>query len=151
MKLVVVAVVFLLGVGTLLFISVLEGSIAVHQVHAIASGEITEECRVEGGKIASIESRADPVKFTVTPEKDPGVTLLVVSDRFPPDNFREDIPVSIRGRYDRSRGAFVATEITTACPSKYDGKKEGAKSEGGAYGEPSAAPVTVPPTPAQTN
>ena len=130
MKLFLVAVVFLLGVGTLLFISVLEGSVAIHQVQEVASGEFIGECRVEGGKIASIESRANPVKFTVTPEKVPGILLTVVSDRFPPDNFREDIPVSIRGRYDRSRSAFVATEITTACPSKYDGKKEGEGNSG---------------------
>ena len=140
MKLFLVAVVFLAGVGVLLFMSILEGSISVYTVNDIASGKYArEDCRVEGGKIASIERRASPVEFTVTPEKDPGVTLKVVSDKFPPDNFRTDIPVSVRGHYDRSRGAFVATEVTTACPSKYDGKKgEGPEAvpDMPAYGDP---------------
>lgn len=123
MKFAVIGVVFLCGVGALLWISIAQASIKNYTVTEVLSPDYGgEECRVDNGKLVRVINKADPLKFVIRDKKDPNVLMTVISDRHPPDNLRYDNDVGLRGTFDRSTGMFRAEEVTTKCPSKYQGE-----------------------------
>ena len=141
MRLVIVGSIIFLALGVLVTLAIIEGRIPVYRVNEFAEAlaaeravftadpatgkESGEECRIDG-EILSIQSHTSPLRFTICPPKSPGVTLKVESSKNPPDNFKDKTPISVRGRYDREKGAFIATDMTTQCPTKYEAefKKE---------------------------
>ena len=48
---------------------------------------------------------------------------LVVVGADVPGNLKKAAHVTMEGRYDAKRGAFVATLLQTQCPSRYEGKE----------------------------
>ena len=40
-----------------------------------------------------------------------------------PGNLKKAAHVTMEGRYDAKRGAFIATMLQTQCPSRYEGKE----------------------------
>ena len=124
MKLFLVGVVFLVAVGFFVWMGILEASIPHFKIHELKAGEFTEECRIDGGKVLSVESRKNPLTFTIYSPSSPTLHLRVTSPRNPPDNFFEGCTVALRGKYDPQSGEFHAEDVTTACPSKYEDSKE---------------------------
>lgn len=155
MKFVVIGILFLGGVGALLWISVAQSSIKAFKVHEVlAERPSGQECRVDNGTILKILNPANPLEFTVVDGDDPTQILRVVSKRNPPDNFKEGGMVALRGVWENSTNAFRAVEITTKCPTKYEAAPGGAApytpprpgsekppAEGGKYREGSGAKV----------
>ncbi len=124
MKFAVVGSIFFVAVGALLYISVVEGSIPNYKISQVLSPAYRGgECRVDGGKIHKIEQLANPLRFLVSSGDNAAELLKVESPRLPPDNFREGLTVGMRGIYSREKGVFIASDVTTACPSKYAGKE----------------------------
>lgn len=119
MRFAIIGLVFFFAVGTLLYVSIREGAIPVLRIDQIRGSDYQGgECRVDDGKLAAIKRQVDPLRFVVQSEA--GGTLIVESRRHPPDNFKIGNPVGLRGFYDRDRNVFVASHITTACPTKYE-------------------------------
>src|SRR5262245_21973924 len=133
MKLFLVGAVFLLALGVFVWVGVVEGSIPVLKVDDVAAkGPEGQVIRVEEGLIGSIEKTGSRLIFTIKSGKKEGVQLVVESQQSTPPNFRVGLNVSVKGLYDRKTGKFTASEVTTACPSRY-------KAAG-----PEAAPVRPP-------
>jgi hypothetical protein len=99
---------------------VVEGSIPVYKVDddrvRQSQGVVI---RVEEGVIAAIEKVGSPLIFTIHSAKNPNVLLGVESGQSAPDNFRVGNAVSVKGIYDSKAGKFMASEVVTACPSRY--------------------------------
>lgn len=138
MKLVVAALVFLGALGVFIWMGIVEGSVPVLGIQSLKSEGFTGECRIDDGVVHSIERMASPLVFTIRSEKDPRLLLAVESNRIPPDNFSQGKKVSVKGSYDPPTQKFIADQVTTACPSKYEASKEGQKAG------PAAAPSTAP-------
>ena len=129
MRFAVIGLVFFLAVGTLLVIGVRAGSISHYKIHELTSSAYGgEECRLDGATIASIESRSAPLRFTIRSES--GDTLVIESRRHPPDNFKIGNGVGLRGYYRGEKQVFDANDVTTACPSKYEGAEAKANGKG---------------------
>ncbi len=100
-------------------------------------------CRIEGGVIHSIESVAPSLRFTIRPEKSQGPTLAVEARCGAPDNFKLGNKVSICGTFDALAEKFIADEVQTACPSKYEASKDAGAAKPGGATSTAAAPLTV--------
>lgn len=124
MKLFVTGLVFLSALGAFVWLGVVEGRVPVFGLQKIKSEGYTGECRVDDGVVHSIESMSAPLVFTIRSDKSPGVHLAVEFKRLAPDNFKVGVNVGLRGSYDPAKERFLATEVVTACPSKYEASKE---------------------------
>lgn len=140
MKFALIGLVFMSAVTTLLVLGFQAGSIPHYKIHQVtAKAYDGGECRLDGAKIVSIESPANPLKFTIQDEA--GASVQVISKRHPPDNFKIGNGVGLRGYYRASQGVFEADDVTTACPSKYEA---GASTDGKRAPIDLDAPGTTP-------
>ena len=53
-----------------------------------------------------------------------------------PQGLKKAAHVTLEGRFDRKRNAFIATLVQTQCPSKYEGQQVPAIQERGDDGQP---------------
>jgi len=100
-------------------------------VHANLESLVGEGANYQGkyvrteGKVVgdSIQWDAAQVElsFVIAGKTDPGVTMPVVYHNVRPDNFQDGTEVMVGGRYSPGQ-TFVAEELTTKCPSKYEEK-----------------------------
>jgi cytochrome c-type biogenesis protein CcmE len=142
MKFAIIGFCFLTAVGVLLGIAIAEASVPMLSVREVLEQRHAgEACRVDGVIIASIEALADPLTFTTIDEGVPNRRLKVVSSAPAPDNFKVGIRVGVHGVFDAQAGVFRAVQVSTQCPSKYEGK--GAK--GAKPGAAPADPLLFPP------
>jgi len=136
MKIVVPFLLILAGLVGLIAMGVAQGGIPEVQVAQVVQGDFADREVKVHGFLAEIHSAERPLRFTVCDKEDPDVTLDVVCDRTRPDTFLEDYDVAVQGRWDSERGQFVADQIFTKCPSKYEAEaKEGS---GGPATQPEA-------------
>ena len=125
MRLVVIATIFLAAVGVLVGVGLSESAVAVVDFDQLVLEPDQfrgEEVMVEA-KILEIASMS-PLAFTVATEGFDDHAVQVTSEVAPPENFRRDGGVMLRGVYDASKREFHATRITTKCPSRYDTEEE---------------------------
>jgi cytochrome c-type biogenesis protein CcmE len=127
-RLVVVSLIFAAAVGVLIWVGTVQASIPVIRVSEVLARSPDGYMQVDDGKIVEIAS-LEPLRFSVAPAKDPAAILWVESRLAPPENFRKDIEVSLRGEYRKDRQTFEATRISTQCPSKYEASKEAEKAK----------------------
>ena len=131
-KLLIVSFILAGALSYIAWVGIVEASIPVLQIPQLQSDAYPGgTVQIDGGKIARIESLT-PLVFTVAPDGDPSLQIRVRSSRLAPENFKEGIPVSLRGEYDRSRNEFVAYKVSTQCPSRYEAAKEAKKDASGA-------------------
>lgn len=144
MKPFVLATLFLGALSVFVVMGVIKGSVPVLPIAEVRASKPVGPIGVDEGVIATIESRGHPLRFTVKP-KDGGELLVVESPRIAPQNFKPGNSVSLRGYYKADEGKFIAEEIFTACPSKYEAARQSAdsKTAPAAYSNPGA--TTVPP------
>ena len=122
MKFGIIGFIFLSAVGALLWISIAQASIPALMVREVtAKAPVGEQCRVDNGRVVEVLQDANPLRFTIVDDKDPGTVLMVESNRHRPDALEADKGVGLRGVYDRSTGIFHAFDVSTKCPSKYEG------------------------------
>jgi hypothetical protein len=138
MKLVVIGGVFLGAIGILIWLGV--ETIPVVAIQELQARTDIDVCRIDDGVIHSIERPADPLEFTIRSESRPDLLLAVRTPRTQPDNFKVGIKVSVKGRFDAKEKRFLADELMTKCPSRYEASKMPA--EGG--GAPAAPAGKVP-------
>jgi cytochrome c-type biogenesis protein CcmE len=123
-KLFIVGVVFLSAMGVLVWIGIVEGSIPVLTVAQALSQPAGKVCRIDKAKIHSIESLSNPLLFTIAADENSSQTIRVESRESAPDNFSVGKNVGVKGVYDSKAGRFMASEVTTQCPSKYEASKD---------------------------
>jgi len=120
MKLAIIGIVFLVAIGVLVWVGVVEGGIPVLSVQELKSTLHAGQCRIDDGLILSIENDHNPLEFTIRSESNPDARLSVSTQRTRPDNFKAGNKVSVRGVYDPVKKKFIADEVLTACPSRYE-------------------------------
>ena len=140
MKLVVIGVLFLGAIGVLIWMAV--DTIPVVAIQDVKARKDLGVCRIDDGVIHSIEKPADPLEFTIRAESNPQILLAVRTPRTQPDNFKIGNKVSVKGIYDAGQGKFVADELMTKCPSRYEASKIPA--EGGPAPGPAPVAQKVP-------
>ena len=144
MKLAIVGVVFLTAIGVLVYMGVVEAGIPMVKIKDLLATEWKgdhqpQTCQIDEVKIASIEHQPSPLEFTISSASEPGVLLKVKSRRNPPDLFEVGKGVHLKGVYDPKTKTFIAEEVVTNCPSKYEASKSA--------GLPPASPSSAPPPP----
>ena len=129
-KLLVAATVLLLTVGFLVF-NALGSSMAYFQTvsELRESGrDLTgEQVRVGGDVVPGSVSRVglgDELRFTIT---DGRQTMDVVYDGVVPDIFKDDVEVVAEGSVGPD-GVFVAENLLTKCPSRFEAEEQSATS-----------------------
>lgn len=145
-KLLVPVVLLLLGVVTLISISISEGGVPELQVKDLASGRYDGRDVKVHGLLHEIQSGVRPLRFRLADKTDPTALIDVWADETRPDTFQVSYDVAVEGHWDKAERRFVAERVFTKCPSKYEAvEKEGIGSEA-AYREKKggAAPDTGP-------
>ncbi len=121
------AVPFLLifgGLAGLVAMGVAQGGVPEAQVHQIVAGEFPDREVKVHGFLAAIESAERPLRFSVVDKENPELRIPVVCDRTRPDTFQETYDVAVQGRWDPEAKHFVADQIFSKCPSKYEAESK---------------------------
>ena len=144
MKVVIPFVLIFAGLAALIAMGVTQGGIPELQVEQVLAGEYPgHEVKVHGF-LDSIESGERPLRFKVR-AKESDVVIDVVCDKSKPDTFQQDYDVAVQGHWNAEQSEFVAEQIFTKCPSKYEAEaKEGIGSPDMAYETGSEAAETEP-------
>jgi cytochrome c-type biogenesis protein CcmE len=130
-KVIIVIVLFAAAVGGAVTLALLEGGIEYRTVpHLTSSSYGGERVKVKA-QVTSIQSQFKPTQFTCIdipaegtnpPENAPVIQVIYEGDDVP-QNLKRAAHVTMEGRYDSERGAFIATVLQTQCPSRYEGKE----------------------------
>jgi cytochrome c-type biogenesis protein CcmE len=144
MKVVIPFVLIFAGLAALIAMGVSQGGIPELQVEQVVAGEYPDREVKVHGFLESIQSSERPLRFKVRAKETDGLVIDVISDRTKPDTFQEDYDVAVQGHWDADKKHFVAEQIFTKCPSKYEAEaKEGIGSPEMAADEPAAPADTT--------
>ena len=95
-----------------------------------------------GVLVASLVLMAGVIYYEFVVERN-GRSVRVVFDGLPPDTFRDDVDATVRGRLQRNN-VFVANEIATRCPSRYEMQSRRQQGEQPPAGMPGHVPAATP-------
>ncbi len=116
---ILVTTILVAAAGILLWVGIIRAAIPVLKVGKLLRGEYPGGVvQVDGGTVKAIRSHT-PLVFVLGGSEGPQSEVLVRSKQFAPENFREGVPVSIRGVYDPATATFEAYRVATQCPSRY--------------------------------
>ncbi len=130
-KVVAVILLFAVAIGGALSLALFEGGIEYRTVTQLTSATYEGERVKVKGQILDIHNDFKPASFTcadIPPEGQqlaenaPFMNVIYEGDDVPA-NFKRAAHVTLEGRYDHKRGAFVASMIQTECPSRYAGQE----------------------------
>ena len=130
-KVVIVIVLFALAVGGAVTLALLEGGIEYRTIPELTAGTYSGERVKVKAQVLEVQNQFKPTQFTaidITPEgqnapTNPAVLQVIYEGDDVPGNLKKAAHVTMEGRYDAKRGAFVATLLQTQCPSRYEGKE----------------------------
>jgi len=127
-KVLAVVLVFAAAVGAAVTLALLEGGIEYRTVPELMSGGYSGERVKVKGQVLAVHSTFRPARFTVCdiPEagSGPGMECRVIYEGDDvPQGLKQAAHVTLEGRFDRARGAFIATLVQTQCPSRYEGQQ----------------------------
>ncbi|MBX3474258.1 MAG: cytochrome c maturation protein CcmE [Planctomycetes bacterium] len=127
-KILIVALLFTAAVAGAVTLALLEGGIEYRTVPQLLSESYGGERVKLKGQVVEIQKEFKPAQFTVVdiPEgsAQPGLSCLVIYEGDDvPQGLKKAAHVTLEGRFDRKRGAFVATMVQTQCPSRYEGQQ----------------------------
>ena len=126
MKVVIPFVLIFSGLAALIAMGVTQGGVPELQVEQVLAGEYPDREVKVHGFLEEIESAERPLRFKVRSKEQPDVVIDVVCDKTKPDTFQEDYDVAVQGHWVADEERFVAEQIFTKCPSKYEAEvKEG--------------------------
>lgn len=120
MKVLIPFVLIFAGLGALITMGVAQGGVPELQVSQVLQGEYPDREVKVHGFLAEIQSEHRPLRFQVRDKENENVLLDVVCDKTKPDTFQEDYDVAVQGRWNAAEKRFVAEQIFTKCPSKYE-------------------------------
>ena len=119
-KLALPVVLILLGVVTLLALSISAGGIPEIQARELRTGAYDgREVKVHG-LLHAIQSDQRPLRFQVRYKNDAGAVIDVLADETRPDTFQVSYDVAVQGRWNAAERRFEADKVFTKCPSKYE-------------------------------
>lgn len=118
-KLVVPLALIVAGFLGLLVVGLREGGVPEIQARELMNGYADTTVRMHG-ILHKIESNERPLRFLVRDKEEKDVLVPVFADKTRPDTFQETFDIAVDGRWDAERRTFVATQILTKCPSKYE-------------------------------
>lgn len=130
-KVFIVAVLFASAVSGAVTLALMEGGIEYRTVNDLTSRSYAGERVRIRAQVVKMQSKFRPTRFTavdIPPEGEPldpdapAIQIVYEGDE-PPQGLRRAAHVTVEGRYDADRGAFVATMLKTQCPSKYEGEE----------------------------
>jgi len=124
MKIFVVAFVFAVAIGTLIWVGVASAGTPVLKVSDLLNGNYDQQhagkrVQIDNGNIVAIESR-QPMRFDIASKDSPDMVVHVVCERSAPDNFKVDVHASCTGTFDSASRTFTAAKVATKCPTKYE-------------------------------
>ncbi len=139
-KIVAVVVLFAVAVGAALAFTFTQGGMEYRTFPQLTGGEYSGErvkMKVQVVSIESIENPAVFVAMDLAPDaNDPKANFNVPRGQGKviyaapvPSGFKLGCHATLEGRYDAKKGAFVATNMQTQCPSKYEGQETPALNE----------------------
>lgn len=130
-KVIIVVLLFAAAVGGAVTLAMLEGGIEYRTIPDFTSGHYDGERVKVKAQVIGVQSQFKPTQFTcvdIPPEgaqvaDDAPVIQVIYEGDDVPANLKRAAHVTMEGRYDVKRGAFVATLLQTQCPSRYEGKE----------------------------
>ncbi|MCA8917575.1 MAG: cytochrome c maturation protein CcmE [Planctomycetes bacterium] len=130
-KVIIVIVLFAAAVGGAVTLALLEGGIEYRTIPELTSDNYDGERIKVKAQVLSVQNQFKPAQFTaidIPPEgqsapANPVVLQVIYEGDDVPGNLKKAAHVTMEGRYDAKRGAFIATMLQTQCPSKYNGKE----------------------------
>jgi cytochrome c-type biogenesis protein CcmE len=126
-KVVVVVILFAVAVGGALALALIEGGVEYRTVPDLLSSTYGGERVKLKGQVLEVQNNFGPAKFTVSdiPEGSaqagPSCQVIYEGDDVP-QGLKRAAHVTLEGRFDRARNAFIATLVQTQCPSRYEGQ-----------------------------
>lgn len=130
-KVIIVIVLFAIAVAGSVTLALMEGGIEYRTVADLNSGTYSGERVKVMAQVVSIQNEFKPTQFTVidipaegqlAPANAPLIQVIYEGDDVPA-NLKRAVHCTLEGRYDAKRGAFIATQIQTQCPSRYEGQE----------------------------
>ncbi|MCB9894924.1 MAG: cytochrome c maturation protein CcmE [Planctomycetes bacterium] len=130
-KVVIVIILFAAAVGGAVTLALQEGGIEYRTVPDLTSGKYSGERVKVKAQVVAVQNQFKPTKFTcidIPPEgatapANPEVVQVIYEGDDVPANLKKAAHVTMEGRFDAKRGAFIATVLQTQCPSRYEGKE----------------------------
>jgi cytochrome c-type biogenesis protein CcmE len=130
-KVVIVIVLFAAAVGGAVTLALMEGGVEYRTIPHLTSGEYQGERVKVKAQVLSMQQQFKPAQFTavdIPPEgqavpANPAVLQVIYDGDDVPQGLKMGAHVTMEGRFDAKRGAFVATLLQTQCPSRYEGQK----------------------------
>jgi cytochrome c-type biogenesis protein CcmE len=132
-KLLVPLALIVAGFLGLLVIGIREGGVPEIQAHELATVAPGGETVRMHGILHEIRSNERPLRFVVRDKERPDVLVPVYADKTRPDTFQESYDIAVDGNWDAARGEFVARQILTKCPSKYESEEKAGIGSGVEY------------------
>jgi cytochrome c-type biogenesis protein CcmE len=130
-KVIIVIALFVAAVGGAVSLALIEGGIEYRTIPELTSdGYEGERVKVKA-QVLSMQSQFQPTQFTAvdipaegqTVPANPHVIQVIYDGDDVPQGMKMGAHVTMEGRFDAKRGAFVATLLQTQCPSRYEGEK----------------------------
>lgn len=134
-KIVVVVMLFVVAVGAAVLFAMTQGGVEYRTFPEMQSAAYKGERVKVKAQVLAIESEHKPTVFTavdiapVTEDEKRahagrplGNCRVIYEGDDVPQGFKIACHVTLEGRFDAKRGAFVATSMTTQCPSRYEGQ-----------------------------
>lgn len=130
-KVVIVVVLFAMAVGGSVALALMEGGIEYRTIPEMTSNRYDGERVKLRAQVVEMQQEYKPTMFTVIdippegqqPNANARAIQVVYEGDDVPQGLKQAAHVTCEGRYDASRGAFVATLLQTQCPSRYQGQE----------------------------
>jgi cytochrome c-type biogenesis protein CcmE len=130
-KVIIVIALFVAAVGGAVTLALLEGGIEYRTIPELTSDAYEGERVKVKAQVLSMQSPFQPTQFTAIDipaegqnvPANPHVIQVIYDGDDVPQGMKMGAHVTMEGRFDAKRGAFVATLLQTQCPSRYEGEK----------------------------
>lgn len=130
-KLIIVIALFVAAVGGAVTLALMEGGIEYRTIPELTSSTYEGERVKVRAQVLSMQSEFKPTQFTAmdipaegeSAPANPRVIQVIYEGDDVPQGLKKGAHVTMEGRFDSKRGAFVATLLQTQCPSRYQGKE----------------------------
>ncbi|MCC6575593.1 MAG: cytochrome c maturation protein CcmE [Planctomycetes bacterium] len=134
-KIIIVVLLFAAAVGSAVLFAMTQGGTEYRTFPEMQAATYKGERVKVKAQVVAIESEHKPTVFTandivpVTEEERRahagralGASRVIYEGDDVPQGFKQACHVTLEGRYDAKRQAFIATTMTTQCPSRYEGQ-----------------------------
>lgn len=130
-KLVVVIALFVLAIGGGIAYALTEGGIEYRTVSQVTSDNYDGERVMMKTQVLEVMNDIKPVVFLASdipaentkPDPNAPVFKVIYEGDDAPTGLKKAAHVTLTGRFDKERNAFIASKMQTQCPSRYEGEE----------------------------